>query len=49
MQRKRLGRSRFSPPLRHSKTALDRRQIFQAIEGSLQRLQTDYVDLYQTP
>ncbi|MFU8779804.1 MAG: aldo/keto reductase, partial [Kiritimatiellia bacterium] len=29
-------------------TGLDRRNIRTAIEGSLRRLQTDYVDLYQT-
>lgn len=38
----------FVPPVRHGHTALDRRQIMQAVEGSLQRLQTDYIDLYQT-
>ena len=38
----------FVPPVRHGHTALDRRQIMQAVEGSLKRLQTDYIDLYQT-
>jgi aryl-alcohol dehydrogenase-like predicted oxidoreductase len=35
-------------PLRGSKTALDRHHIVRAVEGSLQRLDTDYIDLYQT-
>ena len=38
----------FSPPVRGGKAALDRHNIRQALEGSLRRLQTDYVDLYQT-
>ncbi|MBE7413197.1 MAG: aldo/keto reductase [Leptospiraceae bacterium] len=38
----------FTPPVRSGKTALDRRSIMIAIEGSLKRLKTDYVDLYQT-
>jgi len=38
----------FVPPVRHGKSAMDRRHIRQAIEGSLRRLGTDYVDLYQT-
>jgi aryl-alcohol dehydrogenase-like predicted oxidoreductase len=42
------GHGWFTPPVRYGKTALDRRQIFQAIEGSLQRMGTDYIDLYQT-
>ena len=29
-------------------TALDRHNIFRAIEGSLQKLGTDYIDLFQT-
>ncbi len=33
--------------IRGEPTRLDRRQIAQAIDGSLKRLQTDYVDLYQ--
>lgn len=36
------------PPLRGGKTGLDRHHIMRAVEGSLRRLQTDYIDLYQT-
>ncbi len=35
-------------PLRGVKTGLDRHHIVRAIETSLQRLDTDYIDLYQT-
>ena len=42
------GHGWFRPPIRGGFTALDRRQIFQACEDSLRRLQTDYIDLYQT-
>lgn len=38
----------FCPPVRGGKSALDRHHIRKALEGSLRRLQTDYVDLYQT-
>ncbi|MBT5927328.1 MAG: aldo/keto reductase [Verrucomicrobia bacterium] len=38
----------FVPPVRHGMTALDRHQIIRAVEDSLDRLQTDYIDLYQT-
>ncbi|KJS05264.1 MAG: aldo/keto reductase [Gammaproteobacteria bacterium BRH_c0] len=38
----------FAAPLRGSKTTLDRHHIVAALEGSLRKLQTDYVDLYQT-
>ena len=38
----------FVPPVRHGRTTLDRLQIINAVEGSLRRLQTDYIDLYQT-
>jgi aryl-alcohol dehydrogenase-like predicted oxidoreductase len=37
----------FNPPVRHGKAALDRRHLRVALEGSLRRLQTDYIDLYQ--
>jgi len=42
------GHGWFVPPVRHGRTALDRHQILRAVEASLQRLQTDYIDLYQT-
>lgn len=38
----------FRSPLRAGMTALDRRNIVTAVEGSLQKLGTDYIDLYQT-
>ena len=37
----------FNPPVRNDKAALDRNHIRKAVEGSLQRLKTDYIDLYQ--
>lgn len=37
----------FVPPIRHGYTAVDKFHIKKAIEGSLKRLQTDYIDLYQ--
>ncbi|MDD2653185.1 MAG: aldo/keto reductase [Sulfurimonas sp.] len=37
----------FVPPIRHGYTAIDAFHIKRAIEGSLKRLQTDYIDLYQ--
>lgn len=42
------GHGWFVPPIRNGKTALDRHHIITAIEGSLRRLNTDYIDLYQT-
>jgi aryl-alcohol dehydrogenase-like predicted oxidoreductase len=42
------GHGWFVPPVRDGMTALDRHQIVRAVEGSLKRLQTDYIDLYQT-
>ena len=38
----------FIPPIRNGNSAMDRHNIRRAIEGSLRRLQTDYIDLYQT-
>ena len=37
----------FVPPIRHGLTAIDRFHIQRAVEGSLKRLRTDYIDLYQ--
>ena len=42
------GHGWFRPPIRGGFTMLDRRQIHRACEDSLKRLQTDYIDLYQT-
>jgi aryl-alcohol dehydrogenase-like predicted oxidoreductase len=38
----------FVPPVRGGRTALDAHHIERAVEGSLRRLGTDYIDLYQT-
>jgi aryl-alcohol dehydrogenase-like predicted oxidoreductase len=38
----------FVPPIRQGFTALDWHNISSAVEGSLRRLNTDYIDLYQT-
>jgi aryl-alcohol dehydrogenase-like predicted oxidoreductase len=38
----------FKAAVRDGKTALDRHNIIRAVEVSLQKLQTDYIDLYQT-
>jgi aryl-alcohol dehydrogenase-like predicted oxidoreductase len=38
----------FVPPIRGGRTALDAHHIERAVEGSLRRLGTDYIDLYQT-
>lgn len=37
----------FNPPIRSDKAALDRVHLRKALEGSLRRLKTDYIDLYQ--
>ena len=37
----------FVPPIRHGLTAIDSFHIKKAVEGSLQKLNTDYLDLYQ--
>ncbi|GAA5481442.1 aldo/keto reductase [Haloferula sargassicola] len=37
----------FNPPARAPKAAIDRVHLRKALEGSLRRLQTDYLDLYQ--
>nr|MBR9810023.1 aldo/keto reductase [bacterium] len=37
----------FCPPVRHGKAALDRVHLRKALEESLSRLRTEYVDLYQ--
>jgi len=37
----------FVPPIRHGITAIDKFHIKRAVEGSLKRLQTEYIDLYQ--
>jgi len=42
------GHGWFAPPVRSGRTSIDRHHIDRAIEGSLRRLNTDYVDLYQT-
>jgi aryl-alcohol dehydrogenase-like predicted oxidoreductase len=37
----------FVPPVRFGLTAIDAHHINRAVEGSLKRLRTDYIDLYQ--
>jgi len=41
------GPTAWCPHIRKGEAKLDRKNIFSAIEGSLKRLQTDYLDLYQ--
>ncbi|HZR83495.1 MAG TPA: aldo/keto reductase [Candidatus Binatia bacterium] len=38
----------FQAPVRNGRTALDRHSIARAVDASLARLGTDYIDLYQT-
>ena len=38
----------YQAPVRANKTALDRHHITRAVDASLKRLGTDYIDLYQT-
>lgn len=38
----------FQTPIRSGRTALDRHHIERAVDDSLRRLGTDYIDLYQT-
>ncbi|MSP51411.1 MAG: aldo/keto reductase [Alphaproteobacteria bacterium] len=42
-----LGGTNPVPHIRGGNTTLDRHHIVQAVEGSLERLGTDYIDLYQ--
>ncbi len=42
------GQGWFQVPIRSGNTSLDRHHIERAVEGSLRRLGTDYIDLYQT-
>jgi aryl-alcohol dehydrogenase-like predicted oxidoreductase len=42
------GSGWFLAPVRANHTSLDRHHITRAVEGSLRRLGTDYIDLYQT-
>ncbi|MFK5880877.1 MAG: aldo/keto reductase [Sulfurospirillum sp.] len=37
----------FVPPIRHGLTAIDRFHMTKALDGTLKRLKTDYIDLYQ--
>ncbi len=37
----------FVPPVRYGLTSIDAHHINRAVEGSLRRLKTDYIDLYQ--
>jgi aryl-alcohol dehydrogenase-like predicted oxidoreductase len=43
-----IGANNASPYIRDGRGHLDRAAILAAVEGSLSRLRTDYIDLYQT-
>jgi aryl-alcohol dehydrogenase-like predicted oxidoreductase len=43
-----VGANNSSPHMRDGKGRLDRAAIMAAVDGSLRRLRTDYIDLYQT-
>ncbi len=42
------GQNLFAPYLRNGQAKLDKKNIHQALDASLKRLQSDYIDLYQT-
>ena len=41
------GKALWLPWIRNGRNCLDRKNIMEALEGSLKRLRTDYIDLYQ--
>ena len=47
MATKVIGTSSMMKWIRNGSPRLDRKNIFEAIDGSLKRLKTDYIDLYQ--
>lgn len=42
-----VGRAEFSSHIRDGQACLNRKNIMEAVDGSLRRLKTDYIDLYQ--